>query len=124
MEFEYKLIKASSIDDFIKLSIDAYKKNFIFIGGFSASKISGGEFIFHQQWVKKRGEETVGKIEFRIIKDTSPVEFSKKCEKAHDDDFIFTGNPIIMGAGQGKFIYLQMWYKRESEETLENEEDA
>ena len=58
---------------------------------------------------------------FIVIQSNSKEGFEDACKKASEDDYIFCGQMVITGLGQGKFMYSQQWGKGIAEPI--NEED-
>ena len=60
-----------------------------------------------------------GKVHFKLIQSESKEKFDRACEKAIEDNYIFTGQVIMSGLGGGKFLYTQQWIKKEGEDASE-----
>lgn len=50
-------------------------------------------------------------MKLRIVQANTLKEFEQKCEDAIGKDYMFLGQVIITGLGQGKFMYTQQWGK-------------
>ena len=49
--------------------------------------------------------------EFKLIQELDPKLFNKACSEAIKEGFIFVGQLVITGLGQGQFMYTQQWAK-------------
>jgi hypothetical protein len=52
----------------------------------------------------------------KLIQAGTIQEFDSLCEKAVEDGFMFVGQVIMCGLGQGKFLYTQQWAKGAEDE--------
>jgi len=54
-------------------------------------------------------------FEYKVVQGTTTTDFERECEKAHEEDFMFIGQMVITGLGQGNFMYSQQWVKKYGE---------
>ena len=50
-------------------------------------------------------------MKIRILKADSAEDFAELCKTAINDGYMFIGQMIVTGLGQGKFMYTQQWAK-------------
>ena len=59
-------------------------------------------------------------MKIRILKADSAEDFAELCKIAINDGYMFIGQMIVTGLGQGKFMYTQQWAKG-SEDALQED---
>ena len=59
-------------------------------------------------------------MNIKLIQSTDRDQFQKLCNEAVEKGYMFVGQVVITGLGQGKFMYTQQWAKG-TEDALEED---
>ena len=55
-------------------------------------------------------------MNIKLIQSTDRDQFQKLCNEAVEKGYMFVGQVVITGLGQGKFMYTQQWAKGAEDE--------